>query len=404
MAGLKDDFRVFDLRREDLAYERSDQKWGDISHQYFFVGFERMEDDEQSSKSEKRLSRFRMFDLLDKLYLNQATSDGREFRRPKVKLRDSRPIESELIEKKWKDTLEKAISEKEKALSYLSESFIRILKKHRQVEMLTLSFHLPFDERDGQLSQNISREKDDSRFRLQLSELERRFSFLRKRIIADPLYKAACGYSRVILINARFEPFYLVNFFFKKHPDSRIDGLVSSNIYKKWLQSGKKENKSGELVEYYCLKDASRPYVPDESGLLIPRPDRVTDVGQFSDPITLVSSEEPRFENNRKGYLAFFRLQAQIYNVIPGARTLTCSDDFTYINAAEKKRRKAKKADLKKKSKTALPIDETSAMPGDDLHDKEDSLELPHMFDEFNDVLPSNLEEHIYGILKEEKP
>lgn len=84
--------------------------------------------------------------------------------------------------------------------------------------------------------------------------------------------------------------------------------------------------------------------------------------------------------------------------------TLTCSDDFTYINAAEKKRRKAKKADLKKKSKTALPIDEPSAMSGNDLHDKEGSLELPYLFDEFNDVLPSNLEEHMYWILKEEKP
>ena len=268
--------------------------------------------------------------------------------------------------------------------------------------MLTLSFYLPLDK--GEKMRNIRIKKDDSRFRLQLAELERRFTLMRKRINADPLYKAACGYSRVILINARFEPFYLVNFFFKKHPDSRVDSFVSLDIYRKWVQSGKKENKSGEQVGYYCFKDASRPPVPENSGLFIRRPDRVTDVGQFSDPISLVLSEERKFENNRKDYLAFFRLQAQIYNVIPGARTLTCSDNFTYINAAEKKRRKAKKEDLKKKSKTAFPITETSAVPGNDLYDKEGSPELLYLFDEFNDDLPSNLEEHVYGILKEEKP
>jgi len=402
MAGLKDDFRVFDLRREDLAYESPNQRWGEISHQYFFVGFERLEEDERPGKDEKFKARFRMFDMLDKLYLNQATSDGQEFRRPKTKFRDSQPIHSEQLEKKWKDALVKAISDKEKALSYLSENYRKVVRKHRQVEMLTLCFYLPLDK--GEKMLNIRRKKDDSRFRLQLAELERRFTLMRKRIIADPLYKAVCGYSRVILINARFEPFYLVNFFFKKHPDSRIDSLVSLDIYRKWVQSGKKENKSGEQVGYYCFKDASRPHVPEYSGLFIRRPDRVIDVGQISDPILFVLSEERKFENNRKDYLAFFRLQAQIYNVIPGARTLTCSDDFTYINAAEKKRRKAKKEDLKKKSKTALPVPETSAAPGNDLYDKKGSPELAYLFDEINDELPSNFEEHIFGILKEDKP
>lgn len=50
MAGLKDDFRVFDLRREDLAYESPNQRWGEISHQYFFVGFERLKEDERPDK------------------------------------------------------------------------------------------------------------------------------------------------------------------------------------------------------------------------------------------------------------------------------------------------------------------------------------------------------------------
>lgn len=99
---------------------------GEISHQYFFVGFERLEEDERPGKDEKFKARFRMFDMLDKLYLNQATSDGQEFRRPKTKFRDSQPIHSEQLEKKWKDALVKAISDKEKALSYLSETIGRL--------------------------------------------------------------------------------------------------------------------------------------------------------------------------------------------------------------------------------------------------------------------------------------
>ncbi|MDV2901528.1 hypothetical protein R0H17_07785 [Phytobacter diazotrophicus] len=396
MAGLKDDFRVFDLRREDLAYERPNQKWGDISLQYFFAGFERLEDDALSGKNEKSLARFRMFDLLDQLYRSQATSDGREFRRLNMEIRDYQPIRSEQIDKKWKDVLVKAISEKEKALSYLSESYRSVVKKHRQVEMLTLGFYLPFDEGEG----NIRRIKDDTHFRLQLGELERRFTLLRKRIIADPLYKSACGYSRVILINARFEPFYLVNFFFKKNPDSLVDGLVSSDIYSKWVKSGKQEYSSYEQVDYYRLNGASLLYEPKTSRLFVRRPERIVDVGQFPVSVSSVSSKKITFDNNHKGYLALFRLQAQIYNVIPGTRTLTCSDDFTYINSAEKKRRKAKKSDSKKKSKTALLIDEHSALPGNVLHDTEGSFQN----DEFNDVLPSNLEEHMYGISKEEMP
>ncbi|HBU8354039.1 TPA: hypothetical protein MDC26_002940 [Klebsiella aerogenes] len=404
MTSLWDDFRVFGLRREDLAYESPCQKWIDISRHYFFVGFEPIKSDELSGKNDKASPRFIMFDLLDKLYRSQATSDGREFRRPNLKLRDSQPIRSERIDEEWLGVLEKGILEKEKAFSYLSESYRNVVKKHRQVETLTLTFHLPPEASDGQSAQNFRKETDDSRFRLQLAALERRFTLLRKRINADPLYKAACGYSRMILINSKFEPYYLVNFFFKKHPVSPIDSLVPINIYKKWVKSVGDEPRINSRVEYYCLNGASRPYVTDDSWLLVRRPDRVTDVGQFSDPLSLVLLEERKFENNRKDYLAFFRLQAQIYNVIPGTRTLTCSDDFTYINAAEKKRRKAKKADLKKKSKRALPIDETSATPGNDLHDKEGSPELPYLFDEFNDALPSNLEEHTYGILKVEKP
>jgi hypothetical protein len=75
---------------------------GDISLQYFFAGFERLEDDALSGKNEKSLARFRMFDLLDQLYRSQATSDGREFRRLNMEIRDYQPIRSEQMIKSGK--------------------------------------------------------------------------------------------------------------------------------------------------------------------------------------------------------------------------------------------------------------------------------------------------------------
>lgn len=400
MTSLWDDFRVFGLRREDLAYESPCQKWIDISRHYFFVGFEPIKSDELPGKNDKASPRFIMFDLLDKLYRSQATSDGREFRRPNLKLRDSQPIRSERIDEEWIDVLGKGIFEKEKALSYLCESYRNVVKKHRQVEMLTLTFHLPPDASDGYSAQNFRNETDGSRLRLQLAALERRFTLLRKRINADPLYKAACGYSRMILINAKFEPYYLVNFFFKKHPVSPIDSLVPVNIYKKWIKPVGDDPRINSKVEYYCLNGASRPYVTDDNWLLVRKPERITDVGQFSDPVSLVVLEDKKFDNNRKGYLALFRLQAQIYNVIPRTRTLTCSDDFTYINSVEKKRRKVKKIGAKKSIKVALS--EVGSLDSSDNYDtdREAAVQLEYTDSRLQDFLPSNLKEHFEHIVK----
>ncbi|HDE1979592.1 TPA: hypothetical protein PCF53_002259 [Klebsiella quasipneumoniae] len=400
MTSLWDDFRVFGLRREDLAYESPCQKWIDISRRYFFVGFKPIKSDELPRKNDKASPRFIMFDLLDKLYRSQATSDGREFRRPNLKLRDSQPIRSERIDEEWIDVLGKGIFEKEKALSYLCESYRNVVKKHRKVEMLTMTFHLPPEASEAQSAQNFRNETDDSRFRLQLAVLERRFTLLRKRINADPLYKAACGYSRMILINAKFEPYYLVNFFFKKHPVSPIDSLVPINIYKKWIRAVGDEPRINSRVKYYCLYGASRPYVTDDSWLLVRKPERMTDVGQFSDPVSLVVLEDKKFDNNRKGYLALFRLQAQIYNVIPRARTLTCSDDLTYINLAEKKRRKVKKIGAKNNIKMALPEVVSSDSSDHYDTDSEATVQLEYQDSRCEGFLPTNLEEHFEYVVK----
>ncbi|MBL5915030.1 hypothetical protein JBO42_23745, partial [Enterobacter asburiae] len=99
-------------------------------------------------------------------------------------------------------------------------------------------------------------------------------------------------------------------------------------------------------------------------------------------------------ENNRKGYLALLRLQAQIYNTIPGVRSLSNSSDFTYLNAAERKKRKSRKDSGKsrvqvKPSQTREPsLKVTSAITEvstDDL---------------FNNTLPSNMEEHLSPLKK----
>jgi hypothetical protein len=111
-------------------------------------------------------------------------------------------------------------------------------------------------------------------------------------------------------------------------------------------------------------------------------------------------SEDKKFDNNRKGYLALFRLQAQIYNVIPRTRTLTCSDDFTYINSAEKKRRKIKKIGAKKNIKMTLP--EVGSSDSSDHYDtdSEATIQLDYQDSRCEGFLPTNLEEHFEHIVK----
>jgi len=329
--SMWDDFRAFDLRREDWVYEKPEQCWGDITKRYRFISF-----------SGKKLP-CDMFDLLNDLYKKQVRSGDREFIRTRRHSFYDKNIDSDLISRDLKKKLISAIAEKEQALTYLATHYSRVVKKHGQPEILTFSFHLPDNWHIGYEVQAKSKFEDSEYLILALKELKRRFTALKKKITSDRLYTAASGYSRLIVFSQNFEPFYVVNFFFKKNKQSRIGGNIPLDIYDKWMGTGEKKHRHHEQVKYFCLKSAARPERENFDKLVICEPADINDDGQVEYVIQKMISDDILIENTRKGYLAFFSLQAQIYNPIPGVRTLTSSDDFTYLNAEVRKKRKVAK-------------------------------------------------------------
>ncbi|QIX94784.1 hypothetical protein [Cedecea sp. FDAARGOS_727] len=322
-----DDFRVFELRREDRFYEKPEHTWGDISRKYLFTAF-------SNNKPP-----YGMYDLLDKLYRIQYTSGERDFRRPNMNNRNQEIILSERIPSENKKELIRAITEKEDTQTYLSNHYLSMVKQYRQIEMITFSFYLPDNDNKSIRAENT--------FTRSLIELRKRFTSLKKQIMSDPLYKSVRGYSRLILMTVGHQPFYLVNFFFIKHPDACASAYISSDIYGKWANTGSPEQQEDPRV--ICYKFSDGPRLKNRRGdpLRFHNAARVVDVGQETDILDFIEDKfSGAISHNRKGYLTFFRLQAQIYNSIPGVRTRTSSNNFTYLNTEERKKRKNKKAKI----------------------------------------------------------
>ena len=322
-----DDFRVFELRREDRFYEKPEHTWGDISRKYLFTAF-------RNNKPP-----YGMYDLLDKLYRIQYTSGERDFLRPNMNNRNQKIILSERIPSENKKELIRAITEKEDTQTYLSNHYLSMVKQYRQIEMITFSFYLPDNDNKSIHAENT--------FTRSLMELRQRFTSLKKQIMSDPLYKSVRGYSRLILMTVGHQPFYLVNFFFIKHPDACASAYISSYIYGKWANTGSPEQHEDPRV--ICYKFSDGPRLKNRRGdpLRFHNAARVVDVGQETDILDFIEDKfSGAISHNRKGYLTFFRLQAQIYNSIPGVRTRTSSNNFTYLNTEEQKKRKNKKAKI----------------------------------------------------------
>ncbi|EPD6374766.1 TPA: hypothetical protein ACGQTY_003831 [Citrobacter farmeri] len=319
-----DDFRVFELRREDRFYEKPELTWGDISRKYLFTAF-------RNNKPP-----YGMYDLLDKLYRIQYTSGERDFLRPNMNNRNQKIILSERIPSENKKELIRAITEKEDTQTYLSNHYLSMVKQYRQIEMITFSFYLPDNDNKSIRAENT--------FTRSLMELRKRFTSLKKQIMSDPLYKSVRGYSRLILMTVGHQPFYLVNFFFIKHPDAYASTYISSDIYDKWANTGAPEQQEDPRVVCYKFSDGPRLKNRRNDPLRFHNASQVVNVGQEIDILDLIEYKfSGAISHNRKGYLAFFRLQAQIYNSIPGVRTRTSSNNFTYLNTEERKKRKREK-------------------------------------------------------------
>lgn len=383
--SMWDDFRVFDLRREDRAYEKPQKTWGEVDAEYSFFDF-----------SKKKLP-CEIHDLLTLMYKEQAVSGNREFAKPRARSRDRKEIKSERISDKSKTLLALSINDKEQALTYLTTHYHEMDKKSRPTEMLTLAFCLPDNWHS---EENIrAKVKQYELFPPALNELKRRFTELKKKIISDRLYAAACGYSRLILINDKFEPFYLVNFFFRKNKDNIIDGNIPLDIYDKWIDSGKNKYRQYERV-YYCLfENASYPLIESNDRLFVFSPQAFLEsCRKVPDDVNLIltrNTSEIFDENNRKGYLRLIRLQAQIYNCIPGIRSLSNSKEFTYLNVKERKKRKLKKDAKKSRLQNQRNKPGNLTQP-ETLSAKENANPSMEGCDVlFDDMLPFNMEEHL---------
>ncbi|AJJ07428.1 hypothetical protein [Yersinia pseudotuberculosis] len=363
--SMWDDFRVFDLRREDWVYEKPEQRWGEITQRYRFVSF-----------SGKKLP-CRMFDLLNDLYRNQAMSDDKEFLKVRTHFAHDKNIDSDRISHELKKMLISAIADKEQAQAYLSSHYNRVAKKHGQPEILTFAFHLPDNWHPEDEVQINSKFEDAKRLILELDELKRRFTTLKKKITSDRLYTAASGYSRLIVLSQKFEPFYVVNFFFKKNKQSRIDGNIPLDIYDKWIESGEKKYRRNEKVKYFRLRNAARPDLRNNDRLFIFSPEDITGNIHIDNLIETIISDDISIKNVRKEHINFFRIQAQIYNSIPRVRTLTSSDDFTYLNAEVRKKRKVTKRvrSTQSPSKYKKPIRSGDSTTGDIMNS--DTWTLP---------------------------
>lgn len=382
--SIWDDFLAFDLRREDRAYKKPLKKWGEIFDQYRFTQF-----------SGKKLP-CELLDLLNEMYKEQATSGNKDFVRHHSRFRAETTIESDLISRKMKKALIEAISDKEQALTYLTTHYSKMDKKSRPIEMITFAFHLPDNWHQEEKMQRNA--KKHEHFIPALNELKKRFTSLKKKIISDRLYTAACGYSRLILINEQSEPFYVVNFFFSKKKQSIIDGNIPLDIYDKWISTGEKTHRYHERVCYYIFKNASRPLRESDDRLFVLSSQAMPGAWKVNDRVvsSFLINTSPDFpdENNRKGYLALLRLQAQIYNTIPGVRSLSNSSDFTYLNAVERKKRKSKKDSGK--SRVQVQPSQT----------REPSMKVTSAITEvstddlFHNTLPSNMEEHLSQLKK----
>lgn len=162
--------------------------------------------------------------------------------------------------------------------------------------------------------------------------------------MSDPLYKSVRGYSRLILMTIGHQPFYLVNFFFIKHPDAHASTCISSDIYNKWANTWASERQEDPRVVCYKFSDDPRLKNRRNDPLRFHNATRVVDVGKEINIFDLINDEHKNaISHDRKGYLTFFRLQAQVYNSIPGVRTRTSSNNFTYLNTEERKKRKREK-------------------------------------------------------------
>lgn len=349
MSDMMSDLRAFELRKKDTGRKVKLLTYGEISDRYTFICFDEnviRNDQPQTSLTRNSAGKNNIpFDFLDYLYTEQKIRyEGRQ--RINYRNRDLCKINvcMTIAQEEW---LKKSVADKEDTASYLCEKYAALLAEHKKITLLPFAFYLPDDWIQKHEDPRTERFSHDALAK-SLEELQRRFDEMTKKLKQQAKYDPACAYTRLIIIDEKFKPFYLVNFFF------RVDDLnahFAEDIWFEWLATSSSANKEKELAVFYAFNDEHKPDRNDVAGLMFHAPEAgVTSLydAQGDNALKIIlttdayDTPEP-LKNDRKRHEQFFRLQAQKYNTIPGSRAKVFSDNFTYSPSGKRKKTEGKK-------------------------------------------------------------
>ncbi len=336
MTDMMDDLRVFKLRTKDTGRKVHLLTYGDISQLYSFICFdEKIRFSVKQSRNPSAENTI-PFDFLDDIYHMQRTNYGDMIRRARYDKRNDYEIDVRLTHAQ-QDWLKESVAQKEETEKYLCDQYDELLKKYKKITLLPFAFYLPDDWIQEHGNRN-SMKFSFNAIRASLAELKRRFDKMIKTLKSRSEYEPACAYARLIFLDEKFRPFYLVNFFFR---GDDLNSFFAKNIWHEWLKTRCFNHDSeNESAVFYCFERTLNPAREDVRGLRYGRPEEgisslYTEWDSYDEDIMNIVPDpyrkrHVRLKNNRKGHESFFRFQAQKYNPIPGVRAKTLSDNFTY--------------------------------------------------------------------------
>ncbi|MGQ3660722.1 hypothetical protein [Citrobacter braakii] len=350
MSDMMSDLRAFRLRKKDTARKVELLTYGEISERYTFICFDEnviSNDQPQTILTRNSAGKDKVpFDFLDHLYSEQKMCHEGGCQRINYRDRDLCKINvgMTIAQEEW---LKKSVSDKEEAASYLCEKYKLLLDEYKQITLLPFAFYLPDDWIEKHEDPRTGTFSLDA-IKTSLLELQRRFDEMIKKLKQQAKYDPACAYTRLIIIDEKFKPFYLVNFFFNVDD---LNAHFAEDIWFEWLATSSTSDKEKEQAVFYAFDDEHKPDRNDVEGLVFHPPEKgITSLYDTSNERILKiilkqrknRSPEP-LKNPRKRHEQFFRLQAQKYNTIPGSRAKVFSDNFTYAPSGKRKKTDSKK-------------------------------------------------------------
>ncbi|HEM8022685.1 TPA: hypothetical protein U2M00_005126 [Enterobacter ludwigii] len=349
MSDMMDDLRAFRLRKKDTGRKVSLLTYGEIIASYTFICFDEKvigNQQPQTLLNRNSVEKNKIpFDFLDYLYTEQKASRvGHQRGRLREKERCEINVGMTVEQEEW---LKKSVAEKEDAATYLCDKYKALLAEHKKVTLLPFAFYLPDDwiQKNEEPRTKIF---SHNALKISLEELQRRFDVMIKKLKQQSKYDPACAYSRLILIDENFKPFYLVNFFFSVDD---LNAHFAEDIWHEWLATSSSSNKENEQAVFYAFDDEHKPDRNDVRGLVFHVPEGGINSlydAQGNDALKILftndeyNSPEP-LKATRKRHEQFFRLQAQKYNTIPGSRAKVFSDNFTYSSSGKRKKAETQK-------------------------------------------------------------